>query len=68
MNGAEMKKALLDKTPVEYRGIEYAYLSAIIYRAEGQEIVVSGEMMDKTTNSVTIARAADIRPAERRPA
>lgn len=68
MNGAEMKKALLDKTPVEYRGIEYARLTAIIYRAEGQEIVVSGEMLDKCGNSVTIARAADIRPAERRPA
>lgn len=66
MTGAEMKKALLEKTPVECRGIEYAYLSAIIYRANGQEIAVSGEMMDKNSNSVTIARAADIKPAERR--
>lgn len=68
MTGAEMKKALLEKTPVEFRGIEYAYLSAIIYRANGQEIAVSGEMMDKNSNSVTIARAADIKPAERRTA
>lgn len=68
MTGVEMKKALLEKTPVECRGIEYAYLSAIIYRAEGKEIVISGEMKDKATNSVTIARAADIKPAERRTA
>ena len=66
MTGAEMKKALLDRTPVVCKGIEYACLTAIIYRAEGQNIAVSGEMRDKNCSSVTIARATDIKPAERR--
>lgn len=65
MTGPEMKKALLGKTPVECRGIEYARLDAIIYRAGDQDIVVSGAMLDKSGRSITIAKAADIKSIER---
>lgn len=55
MNNQELKEALLQRYPVAFRGITYAYISAIIYRCIGGKIEVSAELMDTTKNSVTIA-------------
>lgn len=55
MNNQELKEALLQRSPVSFRGIAYAYVSAIIYRAVNGQIIVSAELMDKSGKSVTIA-------------
>lgn len=55
MNNQELKEALLQRYPVAFRGITYAYISAIIYRAVDGKIKVTAELMDATKNSVTIA-------------
>lgn len=55
MNNQELKESLLQRSPVVFRGVGYARISAIIYRAENGQIVVSAELMDKSGKSVTIA-------------
>lgn len=60
MTNPELKEALLQGYPVICRGIEYARVSAIIYRAFNGKIAVSAELMDCTGNSVTIAPAKDV--------
>jgi hypothetical protein len=54
MTAEEIKDALLKKNPVIAHGIEYACVNAVIYREQGGKIAVSGELLDKSKNSVTI--------------
>lgn len=54
VDGQELKEALLQRTPVTCNGIEYAYISGIIYRAMSGKIKVTVELMDKNNNSVVI--------------
>ena len=54
MTGEEIKDALLKGYPVSAGGIEYKCVSAIIYRKQSGRITVSGELLDKNRNSVTI--------------
>lgn len=54
MTSEEIKDALLNKYPVYANGIEYACVSAVIYREQSGRIKVSAELHDKHQNSVTI--------------
>ena len=61
MTGAEARDAMLSRSHVQYNGITYKYISAIIYRCgANNDILVSAELMDKNQNSVTIARLQDV--------
>ena len=64
MTNDEIKDALYAETPVEYKGIKYRCISAIIYR-KGQETKTSitVELLDRCGHSVTIAPAKDVNPA-----
>lgn len=55
MTGKELKSALLQRSPVTFNGIGYAYTSAIIYRAVEGQIKVTVELMDCNQNCVVIA-------------
>ena len=55
MNNDELKEALFSKCPVEYRGVVYSHVSAIIYKNKKGKLKISAELMDKNKNSVTIA-------------
>ena len=54
MTSEEIKDALLKKYPVRADGIEYKCVNAVIYREKSGRITVSGELLDKNKNSVTI--------------
>ena len=61
MTNAEAKEALINRTPVIYKDIEYLYMSAIIYRYDkNRNLVISAELTDKTRRSVTIAQLKDV--------
>lgn len=61
MTNSEAKNALTNRTPVTYNGIDYAYISAIIYRCDGSgKIIISVELTDKSKRSVTIASIKDV--------
>ncbi len=64
MTNPELKEALLQGYPVICRNIEYARVSAIIYRAVNGRIVVSAELMDKGGKSVTIVQSKDVSKEE----
>lgn len=61
MTNAEAKEALIARTPVTYNGVDYSYISAIIYRYDkNNNLLVSAELTDKTLRSVTIAQIKDV--------
>lgn len=61
MTNEEIKGAFSKQSPVICGGIEYARISAIIYRHDAKgKIIISAELKDKHGNSVTIARIQDI--------
>ena len=61
MTGAEAREAMLSQSPVEYSGIQYRYISAIIYRSDKNgNLMISAELLDKNKNSVTIVRLQDV--------
>ena len=61
MTNAEAKEALKNRTPVVFKNIEYSYISAIIYRYDkNKNLVISAELTDKNTRSVTIAQLKDV--------
>lgn len=61
MTNNEAKIALKNHTPVVFNGIEYLYISAIIYRYDkNKNLVISAELTDKNTRSVTIAQLKDV--------
>lgn len=61
MTNEEAKTALFNRTPVVYNGIEFLYISAIIYRCdENLNLIISAELRDKCKNSVTIAKIKDV--------
>lgn len=55
MSGAELKNTLMSGCAVSYDGVDYAKVSAIIYRCVNGQIKVTAELLDKNGNSVTIA-------------
>ena len=61
MTNDEAKEALKKRTPVILNGIEYLYISAIIYRYDkNRNLVISAELTDKNKRSVTIAQLKDV--------
>lgn len=61
MTNEEAKKALFEKRPVNYNGVEYSYISGIIYRYDNKgKLMVSAELFDKCGHSVVIAPIKDI--------
>ena len=61
MTNEDAKKALLYKYPVTYNGINYSYISAIIYRYDrNYNLLISAELTDKNNHSVTIAQLKDV--------
>ena len=61
MTNDEAKEALKKRTPVVFNGIEYLYISAIIYRYDkNRNLVISAELTDKNKRSVTIAQLKDV--------
>ena len=55
ITGAEAKEALMARTPVVYDGMEFAYISAVIYRHVRGVVIAQVELLDKAGNSVVIA-------------
>ena len=67
MTGDEAKEALLNKSPVVFNGMEYRYISAIIYRAdENKKIHVSVELYSNCGHSLTFApiKSVDLKGTE----
>lgn len=60
MTNEEAKTALIKRTPVIFNNTEYLYISAIIYRYDNNNLLVSAELTDKNKRSVTIARIKDV--------
>lgn len=60
MTNDQAKTALINRTPVTYNGIDYSYISAIIYRYDNNNLLISAELTDKTKRSVTIAQLKDV--------
>ena len=61
MTNIEAKSAMLHHTPVTYNGINYSYISAIIYRYDKyNNLQISAELTDKNNRSVTIAQIKDV--------
>lgn len=52
MNSEELKNALLNGFPVDYDGITFKCVSAIVYRNKNGKIDISAEVLDKNNNSV----------------
>ena len=61
MTNEEAKTALLYRTPVTFNGINYSYISAIIYRYDkNNNLLISAELTDKNNRSVIIAKLKDV--------
>lgn len=61
MTNEEAKNAMFQRTPVTYNGINYSYISAIIYRYDrNHTLLISAELTDKNNRSVTIAQLKDV--------
>jgi len=56
MDKNEIKVAFLEGVPVIAGGIEYARISALIYRMHAGKVITQAELLDKNGNSVTIAQ------------
>lgn len=67
MTSADIKKAMVNFSPVEYRGIVYKKINAYIYRiyvnpnTGKYKEAFQVELLDKNEQSVTIADAKDIK-------
>jgi len=57
MTNEELKEAFKKRIPVNHRGVEYKYISAVIYRIRSRKIVVLAELMDRCGHSVVIVDA-----------
>lgn len=64
MNQQELKETFRSGAPVDYEDVEYACISALIYRKSGNKVILQAELSDKNTNSVTIARPDRVELAE----
>ena len=61
MTNEEAKLALIKRTPVIFKNIEYSYISAILYRYDKNgNLIISAELTDKNGRSVTIAQLKDV--------
>ncbi|MFW5433731.1 hypothetical protein [Paenibacillus apiarius] len=61
MTNDELKETMSSGCPVEYRGITYSRITAIIYRQTEAGLIIQAELMDKTKNCIVIARPTEIK-------
>ena len=72
MTSAEIKRAMVNFSPVICNGIEYQKINAYIYRIVSNphtliaKEILQVELQDKSGNSITIARADDVTLLENR--
>ncbi len=69
MTSEEIKKAMIDFSPVKYKGIIYKRIAAYIYRVieprpNKYKTVLQVELVDRTKNSVTVADAEAVELVE----
>lgn len=55
MTGAELKQALISKTPVMHNGIRYRRVYEIVYRVPEDKLIVSAGLLDMNGMSITYA-------------
>lgn len=55
MTKSEAKAAFLAQQPIIHNGIEYLYISGLIYRLREGKVILELEMMGKCLHSVTRA-------------
>ena len=61
MTGTDIRTAMIKEVPVIYMGTKYQRISGIIYRpAKDHKIAIQLELLDKNSNSVTIASPSKI--------
>lgn len=60
----EVKKAMLYKTPVTHRGIDYQYITKCILYLKGREWKYSAELLGRRGRSVTIADMHEVEIAK----
>lgn len=65
MTSEEIKKAMLNFSPVKCNGIEYERITAYIYRVvrthgSTYKTIMQCELLDRCGNSVTIAEASKV--------
>lgn len=61
MTDGEARAAFMRKTPVEFDGIAYQRITAIIYRLGADGLYMQAEILDKNGNSVSIVNASRIK-------
>lgn len=66
MTNEELKEVMTSGEPVEYRGITYSCISAVIYRKSESGVFMQVELLDKTRNSVVIASPVEVRRLEKK--
>ncbi len=64
MTNEELRETMMSGEPVEYRGIVYTHISAVIYRKSEAGMFIQAELMDKNKNCVVLARPMEIIRAE----
>lgn len=60
MTNEELKEALMDGKAVEWRGMAYSHVTAIIYRKSETGMLIQVELMDRNNNSVVLARPEEV--------
>ena len=61
MDFQQLNEALMNGQPVEYNGIVYKCVSAIIKRNKNGKPVYTAELTDRNNNSVSIVEPAKIK-------
>lgn len=64
MTNAELKQALLNKTPVTYNGIRYRRVYEICYRAPDGKIIILAGLLDKNGNCIVYAKPEKVEPVQ----
>ncbi|MCY7484402.1 hypothetical protein [Paenibacillus alvei] len=61
MTNEELKAAMSIGEAVEYRGITYSRITAIIHRIINKKPYIQVELLDKTKNSIVIASPNEVK-------
>lgn len=64
MNPTTAKKLMIAESPVFYNGVEYYKIQSLIFKKTENGIKACAELLDKNTNSLTIAFLKDIKTEE----
>ena len=64
MNSTTAKKLMIAESSVFYNGVEYDKIQSLIFKKTENGIKACAELLDKNTNSLTIAFLKDIKTEE----